>query len=293
MTDLANDYTHTDAVLVNALYEDIGNGDITTSSIIPENHVSGAVLIAKDNFILAGLPFAERTFKLVNSGLRFQAIKRDGSRLRKGAVIAKISGDTRSLLMAERVALNMLQRLSGIATLTHRFVESVKGLTVKIVDTRKTTPGVRFFEKYAVRIGGGYNHRYGLFDGVLIKDNHIAVAGGLGKAVRLARLKAHHLLKIEVEVKDIMEVKEALSAGADIIMLDNMPVDGVNKAVNVIRRKRPDIIIEASGNIKLEDVSLIATAGVDLISIGALTHSAPAADISMKMAPSEKVESRE
>jgi nicotinate-nucleotide pyrophosphorylase (carboxylating) len=281
MTDF--EYPPVDRILINALLEDIGNGDITSSSIIPENHISNAVLIAKEDFILAGIPFAERAFKLINSDLKFKAVKREGIKVKEGSVIAKIHGDTRSLLMAERVALNLLQRLSGIATLTHEFVECVKGLPVRIVDTRKTIPGLRFLEKYAVRVGGGYNHRYGLFDGILIKDNHITAVGGLSKAVRLARMRAHHLSKIEVEVKNIMEVKEALSAGADIIMLDNMSVDEINRAVGIIRRKNSKVIIEASGNIKLEDVRSIASAGVDLISIGTITHSAPAVDISMKI----------
>jgi nicotinate-nucleotide pyrophosphorylase (carboxylating) len=272
----------TDGVLISALKEDIGSGDITSSSLIPENHISRAVLIAKSSFVLAGVPFAERVFKLVNGGIQFNALKKEGSRIKAGAVIAKIKGDTKSLLTAERTALNMLQRLSGIATLTDRYVKSVKGHRVKIADTRKTAPGLRFFDKYAVRIGGGTNHRYGLFDGVLIKDNHIAVAGGAGKAVKLARLKTHHLLKIEVEVKNLSEVKEALSAGADVIMLDNMTVREIKKAVDIIRGKKPDLIIEASGNINLDNAGEIAGTGVDLISVGYITHSVRAADISMK-----------
>jgi nicotinate-nucleotide pyrophosphorylase (carboxylating) len=272
----------TDGVLISALKEDIGSGDVTSSSLIPESHISNAVLIAKSGFVLAGVPFAERVFKLVNRGIQFKTLKKEGSRIKAGAVIAKIKGDTKGLLTAERTALNMLQRLSGIATLTDRYVKSVKGRRVKIADTRKTAPGLRFFDKYAVRIGGGSNHRYGLFDGVLIKDNHIAVAGGAGKAVKLARSKAHHLLKIEVEVKNLSEVKEALSAGADVIMLDNMPVREIKKAVDIIRRKNPDLIIEASGNINLDNVGEIAETGVDLISVGYITHSVRAADISMK-----------
>lgn len=275
--------SHIDTVLTNALNEDIGSGDITTSSVIPANHISSAVLIAKDNLLLAGVPFAERVFKLVNSDIKFRAVKKEGGRLRKGTVIAKVSGDTRSLLTAERTALNLLQRLSGIATLTGRFVDRVKGLKTKIVDTRKTAPGLRYFEKYAVRVGGGSNHRFGLFDSVLIKDNHIAAVGGLSKAVKLARQKTHHLLKIEVEVKNVKELKEALSTGADVIMLDNMSLDNIKKAVSIIRSKNPSIVIEASGSINLENVRSIAAAGVDIISIGAITHSAPAADISMKI----------
>ncbi|MDP3298257.1 MAG: carboxylating nicotinate-nucleotide diphosphorylase [Thermodesulfovibrionia bacterium] len=271
----------TDTILTQALLEDIGEGDVTTCAVIPENHRSKAVLIAKEDFVLAGLPFAERIFQLLNSELKFKAHKKDGDIVKKGAVIATINGNTRSLLMAERTALNLLQRLSGIATLTRRFVEKVKGLTVKIVDTRKTTPGLRTFEKYAVRAGGGKNHRFGLFDGILIKDNHINAAGSIEKAVKMAKLKAQHMLKIEVEAKNIREVRSALSAGAEIIMLDNMSIEGIKKSVRMIRSQNPQIIIEASGNINLENIRKVAEICVDLISIGALTHSARAVDISM------------
>ncbi len=197
-----------DRILLNALYEDIGPGDVTTFSIVPENHISKGLLISKDEFILAGMPFVERTFKLLDSGIRFSTRRKDGSRIKKGDVLALVSGGTRSLLMAERVALNILQRLSGIATQTHRFVERLKGLSVKIMDTRKTMPGIRILDKYAVRIGGGFNHRFGLYDGLLIKDNHIAVAGGVRSAIRLARSNVHHLLKVEVEVKNMTETRD-------------------------------------------------------------------------------------
>jgi len=278
-----NNLNFSDKILLNALHEDIGNGDITTSSLIAEKHVSKAEIIAKSDFMLAGIPFVERTFQLIDKNIKFIIFKKDGSHVKTRDVIAKITGNTRNILMAERTALNLLQRLSGTATLTDRYVQRVKGLKVKIADTRKTAPGLRIFDKYAVRTGGGHNHRYGLFDGVLIKDNHIAAAGGVGKAVKLAGSKVHHLLKIEVEVKNIPEVKEALSAGADVIMLDNMPVKEMKKAVSIIRPKGPDVLIEASGNITLENVRSIAETGVDLISVGALTHSAPAADISMNI----------
>lgn len=277
------DYAIVDNILLNALHEDIGNGDVTTSALVPEKHVSSAIIIAKGDFILAGLPFAERIFKITDRNIKFRAVNKDGSRIKAKTVIAKISGSTGNLLMAERTALNLLQRLSGIATLTDKYVQSVKDLKVKIADTRKTAPGLRFFDKYAVRTGGGCNHRFGLFDGVLIKDNHIAAIGGVGKAVKLARAKVQHLFNIEVEVKNIAEVKEALSARADVIMLDNMNVDMMKRAVSIIRRKAPGVLIEASGNVNFENVRSIAATGVDLISIGALTHSAPAADISMKI----------
>ncbi len=272
-----------DSLIKNALSEDIGNGDITTSAIIPEGHSSKAVIIAKEGFILAGIPYVERTFKLIDSSLKFRTKKRDGSMVRSGASLAEISGDTASLLKAERVALNLLQRLSGIATITRSFVERVKGLSVKILDTRKTAPGLRIFDKYAVRVGGGYNHRFGLFDGVLIKDNHISASGGLKKAVKLARLNTHHLTKIEAEVKTIKEVKEALSAGVDILMLDNMSIEKMKRAVEIIRSTGTDNLIEASGNIGIENVRAVALTGVDFISIGAITHSVSSADISMRI----------
>jgi nicotinate-nucleotide pyrophosphorylase (carboxylating) len=276
-------FSHIDEALINALKEDVGSGDVTTSSLIPEASVSEALLIAKGDLVLAGLPFAKRVFQLVDDRLEFRALKREGTRVRKGSIVAEIKGKTAGILIAERTALNILQRMSGIATLTSDYVQAVKGSNVKIADTRKTAPGLRYFDKYAVGMGGGQSHRYGLYDGVLIKDNHIAAAGGVGKAVRLARSRAHHLLKIEVEVKNIPEVKEALSAGADVIMLDNMNIDMMKKAAVLIRRKNPAVLIEASGNMNLENIREVAETGVDLISVGALTHSAPAADLSLKI----------
>jgi nicotinate-nucleotide pyrophosphorylase (carboxylating) len=272
-----------DEAILNALREDIGSGDVTTSAMVPESHRSQAVLIAKGDFVLAGLPVADRVFRTVDDSLKFKAVRREGSAVKKGNVIANVTGSTASLLKAERTALNFLQRMSGIATLTKRYVGAVKGLDVRITDTRKTAPGLRYFDRYAVRTGGGTNHRYGLFDGILIKDNHIAAAGGIGKAVKLARSGGHHLLKMEVEVNSIREVKEALSAGADVIMLDNMSLEMMKEAVAVIRIQDPIVLIEASGNVDLDTVRKIAETGVDLISVGSLTHSVTAADISMKM----------
>jgi len=271
-----------DSVLSSALKEDIGSGDVTTSALVTANRQSGASLVAKDDFIVAGLPFADRVFHLVDPGLKFRSLKKEGCRVKAGTVIATVSGNTAALLTAERTAVNFLQRLSGIATLTRKYVDAVKGLKVKIADTRKTAPGLRYFDKYAVRAGGGTNHRFGLYDGVLIKDNHIQAAGGIGKAVRLARMRAHHLLKIEAEAAALAEVSEALNAGADIIMLDNMPLERIKKAVGLIRGSSSGVIIEASGNVHLDNVRGIAEAGVDIISVGAITHSAPAADISMR-----------
>lgn len=270
-----------DKILLNALNEDIGNGDVTSSALIPDKHASSASLVAKGDFVVAGLPFAERTFHLIDRNIKFKVLKKEGSRVRKGSVIAGIRGNTKSLLMAERTALNLLQRLSGIATLTSAYVQAVKGTKVRIIDTRKTAPGLRWFDKYAVRAGGGGNHRFGLYDGVLIKDNHIAAVGGVKKAVKLAASGAHHLLKIEIEVNNISEVREAVSAGADVIMLDNMPTEKIKKAVEIIRG-RTSAVIESSGNINLDNIQEIAQTGVDVISVGAITHSAPAADISMR-----------
>lgn len=281
MTDLRK----ADLILKYALLEDIGEGDITTCAIVPEAHRSKATLIAKETFVLAGLLFAEKIFKLVNPELKFKANKKDGDTIKKGTIIARISGNTRSLLMGERTALNLLQRLSGIATLTRKFVECVDGLPVKITDTRKTTPGLRIFEKYAVRVGGGNNHRFGLFDGILIKDNHIRAASGIKKAVKLARENAQYMLNVEVEVKNIREVRSALSTGAEIIMLDNMSLEDIKRSVKIIRNQNPQVVIEVSGNIKIENIGAVAETGVDLISIGALTHSAVAVDISMDVIP--------
>jgi nicotinate-nucleotide pyrophosphorylase (carboxylating) len=272
----------TDHILINALREDIGNDDVTTSSLISDGSSSRAAIRAKGDFVLAGLPYAQRVFTLMDDGARFSGFKKEGERTRPGQILAKVRGNTRGLLMAERTALNVLQRLSGIATLTDRYVSRIRGTGVRIADTRKTVPGFRVLDKYAVRIGGGYNHRYGLFDGILIKDNHITSVGGVARAVKLARERAHHLLKIEVEVTTLSEVKEAMTAGADVIMLDNMSVDKMEKAVKMIRKKDRRTVIEASGDIDLENVRDVAETGVDIISVGALTHSAPAADISLK-----------
>ncbi len=281
MTDLLE----TDSILMQALLEDLGNGDITTCAIVPVSHRSRAVLVAGENFILAGIPFAEKIFRLACPALKFKAGKKDGDIVKKGASIAKITGSTRGLLTGERTCLNFMQRLSGIATLTRRFIERVEGLPVKILDTRKTTPGLRFFEKYAVRVGGGHNHRFGLFDSMLIKDNHISAAGSIRKAVRLARKNVSHAPGIEVEAKNIREVRSVMASGAERIMLDNMSPEEIKRAVEIIRRQNPGVVIEASGNIKLENIRAVAEAGVDLISIGALTHSAVAVDISMDVIP--------
>jgi len=265
-----------------ALEEDIGNGDITTSLLIPEDNESRALIIAKGNFVVAGIPFIKEVFSSLDGAIRVTVFINDGAKVTKGDMIAEVYGRTRSLLSGERVSLNILQRLSGIATLTNMFVEKISGLNAKIVDTRKTAPGLRFMEKYAVRMGGGINHRFGLFDGILIKDNHIEAVGSINEALRLAR-EGHHLAKVEVEVENLIDLKEAVEGGADIVMLDNMSVSDMQEAVKIVRSLQKDIILEASGNVSMDNVRAIATTGVDLISIGALTHSATAADISMKI----------
>ncbi|MEW6162733.1 MAG: carboxylating nicotinate-nucleotide diphosphorylase [Nitrospirota bacterium] len=266
-------------VIHGALEEDIGHGDITTSLLIPEESESRAQYIAKGNFVLAGLTFAREIFQTLDPSIVFKTFYNEGAKVMIGDVIAEASGRTCAILAGERVSLNILQRLSGIATLTSLYVEKIKGLKAKIVDTRKTTPCQRFMEKYAVRVGGGSNHRFGLFDGILIKDNHIEAVGSIKEAVRLAK-KGHHLSRIEVEVKNLQDLEEAIEAGTDIVMLDNMSVHDMKEAVKIAKDR---VILEASGNIKLENVREIAETGVDLISVGALTHSAVAADISLKI----------
>ncbi len=269
-----------DNLIQRALAEDLGPGDVTSEAAISPESASLAVMLAKQDLVLAGLDAARAVFRVLDPAVLFAALAKDGDRLRAGAEIARLSGNTRSLLGGERVALNLLQHLSGIATLTARYVECVSGLKAEVLDTRKTLPGLRQLEKHAVRAGGGRNHRTGLFDGVLIKDNHIRAAGGISKAVERASETTHHLFKIEVETGTLDEVGEALAAGADIIMLDNMPPDMMREAVKLIDGRA---LVEASGNVTLETIRAIAETGVDLISSGSLTHSAPAADISMKI----------
>jgi len=266
-------------VIRRALAEDIGHGDITTALLIPEENESKAHVIAKDNFVLAGLPFLKEIFRIIDPSVSLTYFFHDGSQVKKGDIIAELSGKTRSLLAGERVALNILQRLSGIATLTSRYVEKIKDLKAKVIDTRKTSPCLRFMEKYAVRAGGGGNHRFGLFDGILIKDNHIKAVGSVGEAVKRAK-DGHHLAKIEVESGNIHDLKDALEAGADIVLLDNMSVNEMKEAVAAAKGKA---LLEASGNVTLDRIRDIAETGVDYISVGALTHSAPAADISLKI----------
>ncbi|MFH2011529.1 MAG: carboxylating nicotinate-nucleotide diphosphorylase [Pseudomonadota bacterium] len=269
-----------DRLIKLALEEDIGIGDITTSSVIDPGIKGNAQIIAKEDLILAGIEIFCRVFTLLNSEVKIIKFFKDGDFVENNSVIAEISCDVVDLLRGERVALNFLQHLSGIASLTRRYVNKVKGYNVKILDTRKTTPGLRALEKYAVKVGGGANHRNGLFGGILIKDNHIKACGGIRQAVEKARANIPHTFKIEIEVKDINEVKEALESGAEIIMLDNMNTRDIEKAVKLINEKA---VVEASGGINLDNILDVAKTGVDLISVGALTHSARAFDISMNI----------
>lgn len=267
-------------IVENALKEDIGTGDITTGLIVPPDCRAEAVIISKDSGVVAGLKVAEMALSLVDGEILFNPMVEDGEEVVPGQTLVRLSGWAFSILSAERVALNFLQRLSGIATATRRLVGLVERYKAKIVDTRKTTPGLRRLEKYAVRVGGGYNHRFGLYDAVLIKDNHIKVAGGVAEAVRMAKSKASPLIKIEVEATNLDEVAEALSAGADIIMLDNMDTQTMSQAVKIASGKA---LIEASGGITSERIVEVAAAGVDFISVGALTHSFKSLDMSLEI----------
>lgn len=266
-------------LITHAIEEDLGHGDITTSLLVPEKNESKALYIAKGNFVLAGMPFAEEVFRILDASVSFKIFYNEGSKISRGDVLAEVAGKTRALFAGERISLNILQRLSGIATLSSQFVDAVRGTKAKILDTRKTTPCQRFMEKYAVRVGGGTNHRFGLYDGILIKDNHIEEVGSIRDAVALAK-SGHHLARIEVEVENLKELQEAIDAGADIVMLDNMSVGDMTGAVACAGGR---VTIEASGNITLANVREVAETGVDLISVGALTHSVTAADISMKI----------
>jgi nicotinate-nucleotide pyrophosphorylase (carboxylating) len=274
-------HTHSIRKLIqSALEEDISTGDITTTAVLTGNETGKATAFAKAELVAAGIDVFRETFLVLDSRIQFIGCCEDGQVVQKGGSLAEISGNLGSILTAERVALNFLQRMCGIATLTRQYVDEVKGTHAKILDTRKTVPGLRSLDKYAVRIGGGRNHRFGLYDGVLIKDNHIAAASGISQALARARGRFPHTLKVEVEVKNLSELEEAFASGADTIMLDNMTVGDMKKAVDIIRRRVP---LEASGNVTLANVRQIAETGVDFISVGALTHSVPASDISLKI----------
>jgi nicotinate-nucleotide pyrophosphorylase (carboxylating) len=267
------------------LREDLGRGDITTQATVMRNARARGRFMAKEKMVVAGLEAAEEVFNLLDQQQQIEAFIADGEEAEAGKVIARTSGFADVLLAGERVALNLLQRLSGIATLTHSYVSAIEGTSAQIIDTRKTTPGLRMLEKYAVLLGGGRNHRLGLDDGVLIKDNHIALAGGVGAAVALARERVGHLHKIEVEVSNEAGLREAIKNSADIILLDNLTPEETRRLVDLSRSLAPQVTLESSGGITLENVRAYAETGVDLISIGALTHSARAMDISFKIQP--------
>lgn len=270
-------YLGLDDLIKRSLEEDIGYGDITTMSVVPAEHISEGLFIAKAAGVIAGLEVARAVFHHLDPGVVFTSFITDGDAVPSGTVIANVRGRSRALLSGERTALNFLQRLSGIASQTRQLLEIIKDSPAELLDTRKTTPGLRVLEKYAVAVGGARNHRFGLYDGVMIKDNHIIAAGGIRKAVSMARASVPHTLKIEVEVEDLEQLQEALEAGADIIMLDNMAPAVMKKAVSIVQGRA---LLEASGGINAANLNEVAQTGVDFISMGALTHSAFSLDIS-------------
>ena len=262
-----------------ALNEDLGRaGDITSQATIPASATATAVIASRQVGVIAGIEFAKAAFAMMDPHLKFETLVGDGGPVSVGTLVARISGPARALLSGERVALNYLGRLSGIASLTAKFAAEISHTKAKIADTRKTTPGLRAFEKYAVRCGGGMNHRFGLDDAVLIKDNHIAVAGGVAAALRAAKAHVGHLVKIEIEVDNLAQLAEVIVEGADVVLLDNMSLDQLREAVKMVAGKMK---CEASGNVNLSTVSAIAETGVDIISSGALTHSAPVLDLGL------------
>ena len=269
-----------DKIIEQALLEDIGTGDITTESTIPSNFKAKGIIKTSEEGVVAGLDIICLVFKKLDFEICCKSKIKDGNKILAGEILAEITGSARTILTGERVALNFIQRMSGIATITSKFCQEVKGFPVRIVDTRKTTPGLRILEKYAVRMGGGYNHRFGLYDVILIKDNHIVVAGNIKSAVNSVRKQISHTIKIEVEVENLSQLQEALEMKVDIVMLDNMSLDIMKEAVKKAKGK---VLIEASGGITLDNVREIAQTGVDLISVGALTHSVKSLDISMEI----------
>lgn len=268
-----------DKLILSALREDITSEDITTNSVMREYQLGEVELICKQDGVIAGLDVFKRTFELLDSKTEVTFTKKDGDTVKNGDKIGVVRGDIRVLLSGERTALNYLQRMSGIATYTRSIADLLKGSKTKLLDTRKTTPNMRVFEKYAVKVGGGYNHRYNLSDGILLKDNHIGAAGGVKEAVQMAKEYAPFVRKIEIEVENIDMLQEALDAGADIIMLDNMSVEDMKEAVKLVSGKAET---ECSGNVTKENVEKLVDIGVDYISSGALTHSSPILDLSLK-----------
>ena len=268
-----------DRLIMQALEEDITSEDISTNAVMPQYQKGQVELICKQDGIVAGLQVFRRVFEMLDDTVSFEMYAKDGDAVKKGELMAVVTGDIRALLSGERTALNFLQRMSGIATYTHSIAELLKGSKTTLLDTRKTTPNMRIFEKYAVKVGGGSNHRYNLSDGVMLKDNHIGAAGGITKAVSMAKAYASFVHKVEVEVENLDMVKEAVEAGADIIMLDNMTAEEMREAVKLIDGRA---LTECSGNVTRENIQNIVDIGVDYVSSGALTHSAPIMDISLK-----------
>jgi nicotinate-nucleotide pyrophosphorylase (carboxylating) len=262
-----------------ALREDVGTGDVTTAACVPPNTRTRGEFILKQDAVVAGLPVAEEVFRQLDPEIRFTYLAEEGDRLQSGDLIARVEGAAAPILTAERTALNFVQRISGIATLASQYVEALKETRCRLLDTRKTAPGLRVLDKYGVRVGGGTHHRFGLFDGILIKDNHIAAAGGVGPAVQAARKSGPPYLKIEIEVTSLAELREALDAGADALLLDNMDPTTVAAAVRVVNHSA---LLEVSGNVSLETAPKYAALGIDFISVGELTHSVRAADISLE-----------
>jgi nicotinate-nucleotide pyrophosphorylase (carboxylating) len=276
----AHEIRAADVLIQLAIDEDTGSGDVTTSNLVPPSHRRTAFMVAKDDGVIAGLQVAEMVFRRFDPGLIWNPQVSDGERVGKGEVIVIFTASYRALLTGERTALNFLQRMSGIATISSKYAKAVSGYSTKILDTRKTLPGFRILDKYSVRAGGALNHRFGLYDMVMIKDNHIEIAGGIVHAVNAVREALGHSLPVEVETSTIDEVKQALEAGADIIMLDNMDIQTMEEAVQLINGKAKT---EASGNMNLERIEEVAATGVDFISVGALTHSVKALDISQRI----------
>lgn len=268
-----------DEKIADWLKEDMNNGDVTTDSLIDQESVSSGEFIAKEDGVIAGLEVMERVFTILDAKIIIEDRVRDGAKVKKGEVIATIQGNTRNILKGERLALNLLQRMSGVATETAKYVERLQGLNTRLVDTRKTIPGLRILDKYAVRVGGGHNHRFNLSEGLLIKDNHIKASGSIRKAIERAKQTIPHTMKIEAEVETLEQLEEAINSGADIILLDNMDCATMGEAVI---RNKGRAILEASGNINQTNIRQVAETGIDLISVGAITHSVKALDISLK-----------
>lgn len=278
---MMNDLMHfkIDPIILNALDEDITDMDVSTKILGSSESLATVELLAKQDGVLSGMAVFERVFTLLDAKISVDWLKKDGQTFTDGEMLAKVHGDVETLLTAERVALNFLQRMSGIATATHKMVDQLSGSNIKLMDTRKTTPGLRILEKYSVRVGGGNNHRYNLSDMIMLKDNHINAAGGVKEAIKLAQERSPFIKKIEVETENLEMVKEAVAAGADIIMLDNMTVDEMNVAIDLIGGRA---IVEASGNLTAENIKNLKTLDIDYVSSGAITHSAGIVDLSMK-----------